>query len=143
MKEGVRGERESEGESYSINIHSGLSDTNHMVNCHMEDFPCHDNQECIGATQLCDGGPPECHDGSDEAPLWCSELIPLRCCIVMTISLSLCYTDGTISGVNECEGNSHGCEHRCHDTDHAYYCTCEPGYILDDNRKNCSGIDMM
>ena len=55
---------------------------------------------------------------------------------VMIVSVS----DGSVAGENECEGDSHGCEHHCNDTPFSYYCSCDPGYYVTSNRKNCSGM---
>ena len=33
--------------------------------------------------------------------------------------------------------NNGGCDHNCVDTDESYYCECDPGYTLSDDRKTC------
>ena len=42
--------------------------------------------------------------------------------------------------INECSG-SHGCEHNCHNTAGSYYCTCNSGWVLASNGRNCQGMD--
>ncbi len=32
-----------------------------------------------------------------------------------------------------------GCEHTCVNTIPSFFCTCNDGYILDDNGRNCNG----
>ena len=41
------------------------------IPCHSGFFQCH-NGECVGDSQLCDGGR-DCEDGTDEHPMWCNE----------------------------------------------------------------------
>ena len=40
--------------------------------------------------------------------------------------------------VNECTGD-HGCHHLCNNTDGSFHCYCNPGYLLNSNRINCTG----
>ena len=40
--------------------------------------------------------------------------------------------------VNECLVRNGGCQHECTDTPTSYYCSCRPGYSLDDNQRTCS-----
>ena len=32
-----------------------------------------------------------------------------------------------------------GCEHYCTETVHSYYCSCYPGYTLQEDGHNCTG----
>ena len=42
--------------------------------------------------------------------------------------------------VDECTTNNGGCDQNCHNTVGSYYCTCNIGYLLDDDEHGCSGI---
>ena len=39
--------------------------------------------------------------------------------------------------VNECSTGNGGCGHTCTNTIGSYYCSCDPGYRLGDNRLRC------
>ena len=39
--------------------------------------------------------------------------------------------------VNECSTGNGGCSHACTNTIGSYYCSCDPGYRLGDNRLRC------
>ena len=41
---------------------------------------------------------------------------------------------------DECENNTHHCNHTCHNTQGGYYCSCYDGYRLV-NTHSCEGID--
>ena len=41
--------------------------------------------------------------------------------------------------INECDEDSHNCEHNCTNTAGSFACSCNSGYRLDDNGRNCSG----
>ena len=43
--------------------------------------------------------------------------------------------------INECNTNNGGCFHNCHNTIGSYYCTCNIGFLLDNDYHNCSGIN--
>ena len=45
-----------------------------------------------------------------------------------------------ISDINECNYSNGGCEHICNNTVGSYYCTCNSGYTLNKNGRNCTGI---
>ena len=44
-----------------------------------------------------------------------------------------------VSDINECTTSNGGCEHICVNGDGSYSCTCDNGYELNNNHKNCSG----
>ena len=46
------------------------------------------------------------------------------------------------SDVNECTDNNGGCEHTCINNDGSYSCSCQSGYSLNSNSRNCSGKNM-
>ena len=41
--------------------------------------------------------------------------------------------------MNECSDNNGGCEHTCINSEGSYSCSCNSGYSLDSNDRNCSG----
>ena len=42
--------------------------------------------------------------------------------------------------INECDGDDHGCQHRCVNNDGGFECECfSDGYLLDDDGKTCNG----
>ena len=48
------------------------------------------------------------------------------------------YTD-----VNECNTNNGGCEQYCLNTRGSHYCSCRPGYSLNDAGRECEGMSMV
>lgn len=66
---------------------------------------------CIALSQVC--------DGRQDCPAWEDE--PRDKC-----------------GKNECHDNNGGCSQKCVDTPAGYYCDCNTGYQLVDNR-TCKG----
>ncbi|XP_017776148.1 PREDICTED: very low-density lipoprotein receptor-like isoform X2 [Nicrophorus vespilloides] len=124
------------------------------ITCRSDQFQCGD-RTCIPGHMHC-SGQPECTDGSDEkdcevVPPRCDPRIQLDCGDNNCISLSqVC--DGKqdcpawedeprdLCGKNECQINNGGCQQKCIDTPASYYCDCEPGYKLADN-KTCKDIN--
>ena len=43
------------------------------------------------------------------------------------------------SDINECSNDNGHCEHVCINTNGNYSCSCQDGYSLDINEKNCTG----
>ena len=41
--------------------------------------------------------------------------------------------------INECDEGSHNCKHICTNTAGSFECSCNNGYRLDDNGRNCLG----
>ena len=41
--------------------------------------------------------------------------------------------------INECDDDTDGCEHNCTNTEGLFYCSCDGGFTLDTNGKNCTG----
>ena len=39
--------------------------------------------------------------------------------------------------INECDEDKGGCSHRCTNTEGSFECSCNDGYILDSDRRNC------
>ncbi|XP_038063640.1 epidermal growth factor-like protein 7 [Patiria miniata] len=40
--------------------------------------------------------------------------------------------------VDECETDSHGCHHRCMNSEGSFTCSCHPGFTLDEDGQSCS-----
>ena len=45
----------------------------------------------------------------------------------------------TATDINECNSNNGGCAQNCHNTAGSYNCSCNNGYYLAGNGKNCNG----
>ena len=45
-----------------------------------------------------------------------------------------------ITDINECQFNNGHCGHHCTNTNGSYYCTCNPGYKLTNNKHSCVGM---
>ena len=41
--------------------------------------------------------------------------------------------------IDECKAFNGHCLHQCHDTKTGYYCSCNTGYELMDDRRSCKG----
>ena len=41
--------------------------------------------------------------------------------------------------IDECATDNGGCDQNCHNTTGSYYCTCNIGYLLDDDKHGCNG----
>ena len=42
--------------------------------------------------------------------------------------------------INECALDNGGCQHNCINTDGSYYCSCDTGYDLQQDKLSCQGI---
>ncbi|XP_021200505.1 low-density lipoprotein receptor isoform X11 [Helicoverpa armigera] len=124
------------------------------ITCRLDQYQCNDHS-CIPGALYCNGDK-DCPDGSDERnctqpkPV-CDKKTEFDCGAGMCIPLSkVCdkhpdcpnFEDEPRDrcGENECEKNNGGCTQRCVDTPVGYYCDCEKGYKLVDNR-TCEDVD--
>lgn len=44
-----------------------------------------------------------------------------------------------MTDVDECATNNGGCEDSCTNTEGSYFCSCDPGFKLDDDGHSCNG----
>ena len=44
-----------------------------------------------------------------------------------------------ITDINECEDGIDECQHICNNIDGSFYCSCNPGYTLNPDSRNCTG----
>ena len=59
----------------------------------------------------------------------------------MYVCVCVCLIVDRISlDVNECTVNNGGCEHTCHNTHGSFYCTCNSGFVLLEDKKGCTGM---
>ncbi|XP_011556445.3 low-density lipoprotein receptor isoform X7 [Plutella xylostella] len=124
------------------------------VTCRLDQFQCKDHS-CIPGALYCNGDK-DCPDGSDELnctkpkPV-CDKKTEFDCGQGMCIPLSkVCdkkpdcpnFEDEPRGrcGENECAKGNGGCTQKCVDTPVGYYCDCEKGYKLIDNR-TCEDVD--
>lgn len=124
------------------------------ITCRLDQFQCKDHS-CIPGALYCNGEK-DCPDGSDEfnctrpKPV-CDKKTEFDCGAGMCIPLSkVCdkhpdcpnFEDEPRDrcGEDECAVNNGGCTQKCIDTPVGYYCDCENGYKLTDNR-TCEDID--
>ncbi|CDW57279.1 signal peptide, CUB and EGF [Trichuris trichiura] len=97
---------------------------------------CKDINECLEG-QNCDhiclnkpgGFACECQPGY--------HLYSYRHCAGEMLFLLNKYTFSTVADIDECSVFNGGCEQHCHNTPGSYHCSCDPGYVLHYNGKDC------
>ena len=55
------------------------------------------------------------------------------------ITFTLWYTHLLVTDIDECSHDTDGCENDCSNTIGSFYCSCNTGYALMANNKNCIG----
>ena len=59
--------------------------------------------------------------------------------IILCPILHLYHYRSHLADIDECDTNNVSCEHICNNTIGSFECSCPDGYLLDENRRNCSG----
>ena len=54
---------------------------------------------------------------------------------------TICFFLFSDADVNECLEGIHECAQNCHNTPESYICSCDSGYSLNADRRNCTDID--
>ena len=49
------------------------------------------------------------------------------------------FSSSPFAGVNECQGDKHGCSQNCVDMKIGYKCGCKKGFILAHDNRTCHG----
>ena len=66
---------------------------------------------------------------------------PWRASATLPIPSPDCENMPAKSSVTTCATNTGGCESRCTNTDGAFFCWCDPGYVLAANARDCDDFD--
>ena len=70
-----------------------------------------------------------------------SKKLPHNCVnVIIFVSLSNLTHFFSSEDINECERYNGTCEHKCHNTNGSYSCSCNPGYGLSVNGHSCAGM---
>ena len=60
-------------------------------------------------------------------------------CTIFSVNITVLFINFFID-IDECAPNNGGCQHTCNNINGSFYCTCNDGYTLNPDGKNCTGM---
>ena len=58
--------------------------------------------------------------------------------VTLDTSCSTIWSVSLLADINECDTDNGGCEQGCVNQDGSFHCNCSDGYILSNNKLNCT-----